>query len=155
MNRVILIGNLTRDPERRTTRSGVTTCSFTLAVERDHKDKDGNRVTDYITVIAWRNTADLCCRYLTKGRQAAVIGSWHNRSYEDKDGNKRTVSECIADDVQFLGGPPPEGMTTTTPSRTKNNSRPPLLEGPPHTKRRRSTWGRTTGRTLTPSSRRP
>ena len=57
MNRVILIGNLTRDPERRTTRSGVTTCSFTLAVERDHKDKDGNRVTDYITVIAWRNTA--------------------------------------------------------------------------------------------------
>lgn len=68
MNRVILIGNLTRDPERRTTRSGVTTCS-------------------------------------TKGRQAAVIGSWHNRSYEDKDGNKRTVSECIADDVQFLGGP--------------------------------------------------
>lgn len=85
--------------------SGVTTCSFTLAVERDHKDKDGNRVTDYITVIAWRNTADLCCRYLTKGRQAAVIGSWHNRSYEDKDGNKRTVSECIADDVQFLGGP--------------------------------------------------
>lgn len=105
MNRVILIGNLTRDPERRTTRSGVTTCGFTLAVERDHKDKDGNRVTDYITVIAWRNTADLCCRYLTKGRQAAVIGSWHNRSYEDKDGNKRTVSECIADDVQFLGGP--------------------------------------------------
>ena len=79
MNRVILIGNLTRDPERRTTRSGVTTCSFTLAVERDHKDKDGNRITDYITVIAWRNTADLCCRYLTKGRQAAVIGSWHNR----------------------------------------------------------------------------
>ena len=77
MNRVILIGNLTRDPERRTTRSGVTTCSFTLAVERDHKDKDGNRVT----------------------------GSWHNRSYEDKDGNKRTVSECNADDVQFLGGP--------------------------------------------------
>lgn len=130
MNRVILIGNLTRDPERRTTRSGVTTSSFTLAVERDHKDKDGNRVTDYITVIAWRNTAGLCCRYLTKGRQAAVIGSWHNRSYEDKDGNKRTVSECIADDVQFLGGPrgttPPEGMTTTTPSRTKNNSRPPL-----------------------------
>lgn len=117
MNRVILIGNLTRDPERRTTRSGVTTCSFTLAVERDHKDKDGNRVTDYITVIAWRNTADLCCRYLTKGRQAAVIGSWHNRSYEDKDGNKRTVSECIADDVQFLGAragtTPPEGMTTT------------------------------------------
>ena len=79
--------------------------ALSLAVERDHKDKDGNRVTDYITVIAWRNTADLCCRYLTKGRQAAVIGSWHNRSYEDKDGNKRTVSECIADDVQFLGGP--------------------------------------------------
>lgn len=90
MNKVILIGNLTKDPERRVTRSGVTTCSFTLAVERDH---------------AWRNTADLCARYLTKGRQVAVIGTWQNRSYEDKDGNKRTVAECIADDVQFLGGP--------------------------------------------------
>ena len=101
MNRVILIGNLTRDPERRTTRSGVTTCSFTLAVERDHKDKDGNRVTDYITVIAWRNTADLCCRYLTKGRQAAVIGSWHNRSYEDKDGNRRKAVEITVDSVHF------------------------------------------------------
>lgn len=124
MNRVILIGNLTRDPERRTTRSGVTTCSFTLAVERDHKDKDGNRITDYITVIAWRNTADLCCRYLTKGRQAAVIGSWHNRSYEDKDGNKRTVT-CNSSGAR-AGTTPPEDMTTTTPSRTKNNSRPPL-----------------------------
>lgn len=105
MNKVILIGNLTKDPERRVTRSGVTTCSFTLAVERDHKDKDGNRPVDFINVIAWRNTADLCARYLTKGRQAAVIGTWQNRSYEDKDGNKRTVAECIADDVQFLGGP--------------------------------------------------
>ena len=101
MNRVILIGNLTRDPERRTTRSGVTTCSFTLAVERDHKDKDGNRVTDYITVIAWRNTADLCCRYLTKGRQAAAIGSWHNRSYEDKDGNRCKAVEITVDSVHF------------------------------------------------------
>lgn len=76
MNKVILIGNLTKDPERRVTRSGVTTCSFTLAVERDHKDKDGNRAVDFINVIAWRNTADLCARYLTKGRQAAVIGTW-------------------------------------------------------------------------------
>ena len=101
MNRVILIGNLTRDPERRTTRSGVTTCSFTLAVERDHKDKDGNRVTDYITVIAWRNTADLCARYLTKGRQAAVIGTWQNRSYEDKDGNRRKAVEITVDSVHF------------------------------------------------------
>ena len=90
------------DPRHiRTTRSGVTTCSFTLAVERDHKDKDGNRVTDYITVIAWRNTADLCCRYLTKGRQAAVIGSWHNRSYEDKDGNRRKAVEITVDSVHF------------------------------------------------------
>lgn len=66
---------------------------------------NSNRPVDFINVIAWRNTADLCARYLTKGRQAAVIGTWQNRSYEDKDGNKRTVAECIADDVQFLGGP--------------------------------------------------
>lgn len=130
MNRVILIGNLTRDPERRTTRSGVTTCSFTLAVERDHKDKDGNRVTDYITVIAWRNTADLCCRYLTKGRQAAVIGSWHNaatRTRMETSARSPSASRTTCNSSGARAGTtPPEGMTTTTPSRTKNNSRPPL-----------------------------
>ncbi|MEA4901869.1 single-stranded DNA-binding protein [Desulfitobacterium sp.] len=109
MNQVFLIGNLTRDPEHRTTNGGISTCSFTLAVEREQSKKDresGNKVTDYITIITWRNTADLCARYLTKGRQVAVRGSWHNRNYEDKDGNKRTVSECIADEVKFLGAPP-------------------------------------------------
>lgn len=105
MNKVILIGNLTRDPEHRTTQSGTSQCSFTLAVERDRaKAQDGKKPVDFITVIAWRNTADLCARYLTKGRQVAVVGVWQNREYE-KDGIKRYVSECIADDVQFLGSP--------------------------------------------------
>lgn len=108
MNRVILIGNLTRDPERRTTRSGVTTCSFTLAVERDHKDKEGNRVTDYITVIAWRNTAATRTRMETSARSPSA---------------SRTT--CNSSGAR-AGTTPPEGMTTTTPSRTKNNSRPPL-----------------------------
>lgn len=144
MNKVILIGNLTKDPERRVTRSGVTTCSFTLAVERDHKDKDGNRPVDFINVIAWRNTADLCARYLTKGRQAAVIGTWQNRSYEDKDGNKRTVAECIADDVQFLGGPRREAAPQAyedydDPFPEEKRPAAPFEERPPHKppKRRR------------------
>lgn len=108
MNKVILIGNLTRDPDARTTNSGISTTSFTLAVEREQSKKDredGVKKTDFITIITWRNTADLCARYLTKGRQVAVFGRWQNREYE-KDGIKRTVSECIADEVQFLGAPP-------------------------------------------------
>lgn len=153
MNKVILIGNLTKDPERRVTRSGVTTCSFTLAVERDHKDKDGNRPVDFINVIAWRNTADLCARYLTKGRQAAVIGTWQNRSYEDKDGNKRTVAECIADDVQFLGGPAGKQRrrlmkTTTTHSRRSKDRPPPLRNG--HPINHRKGGGYTMGKTKNP-----
>jgi len=110
MNQVIIIGNLTRDPELRKTKNKQTSqCSFTLAVERPHKDADGQKKTDFIPVIAWRNTADLCARYLSKGRQAAVRGSIQYRSYEDKDGIKRTVAEVIADDVKFLGGPREHG----------------------------------------------
>lgn len=106
MNQVILIGNLTRDPELRATQGGVPVCSFTLAVERTQSkaDENGKKPVDFIPVIAWRNTAELCARYLSKGRQAAVQGSWRNREYE-KEGQRHTISECIADEVQFLGSP--------------------------------------------------
>jgi len=111
MNQVILIGNLTRDPELRKTAGGISTCSFTLAVEREQtrKDREGGAksAADFIMIITWRNTADLCAQYLAKGRQVAVLGKWRNREYE-KDGIKHTVSECIADEVQFLGPPPRE-----------------------------------------------
>lgn len=109
MNQVFLIGNLSRDPEHRQTTGGISTCSFTLAVEREQSRKDresgAKQAADFITIITWRNTADLCARYLAKGRQVAVIGKWRNREYE-KDGQKRYISECVADEVQFLGPPP-------------------------------------------------
>ena len=108
MNQVILIGNICKDPELRKTQSGISTCTFTVAVEREQSKRDkenGTHTTDFITVVTWRNTAELCAKYLSKGRQVAVQGKWRNREYE-KEGIKRYVSECIADEVKFLGAPP-------------------------------------------------
>lgn len=104
MNKVILIGNLTKDPQMRTTQSGVSVCSFTIAVNRRFKDANGERQSDFIPVVAWRKAADLCGQYLAKGRKVGVIGELQTRSYEAKDGTKRYVTEVIADEVEFLNG---------------------------------------------------
>lgn len=116
MNKVILIGNLTRDPEYSTTTGGVAKCSFTLAVQRRFANADGVREADFIPVICWRQTAENCAKYLAKGRKAAVEGSVQTRSYDAQDGTKRYVTEVIADSVEFLSRanadpgptPPPE-----------------------------------------------
>lgn len=102
MNKAILIGNLTRDPEHTTTPSGVPVCKFTLAVQRRFADASGKRQADFLNVVAWRQLADLCGRYLAKGRKAAVIGEIQTRSYDAQDGTKRYITEIIADEVQFL-----------------------------------------------------
>lgn len=102
MNRVILIGNLTRDPEVRTTNSGVSVCTFSIAVNRKNKSQSGEKVTDYFNIVAWRQLGELCGRYLAQGRKVCVVGELQNRSYEGKDGTKRYVTEVIADDVEFL-----------------------------------------------------
>lgn len=103
MNKVILIGNLTRDPEMRQTTNGTNVCTFTLAVNRRFKDKNtGEAATDFFTVIAWRQLAELCGRYLAKGRKVCITGELQNRSYDAKDGTKRYVTEIIAEDVEFL-----------------------------------------------------
>lgn len=102
MNKVMLVGNLTADPELRSTGSGISVCSFRVAVERRFKDGDGNRVTDFIPVTCWRQLADLCGRYLAKGRKVGVVGTLQMRNYEDKQGNKRTAYEVVADEVEFL-----------------------------------------------------
>ena len=96
-----MIGNLTRDPELRTTQSGLSVCSFTLAVNRRAK-KDGQQETDFIDVVAWRVLADNCAKYLAKGKKAAVVGAIQTSSYEDKNGNKRKKWEILADEVEFL-----------------------------------------------------
>ena len=102
MNKVILIGNLTRDPELTETPSGVPVCRFTIAVSRDYSDSQGNKETDFFNIITWRGKAETCGKYLKKGNKVAVCGSLQNRSYEDKDGIKRTVTDVIASDVEFL-----------------------------------------------------
>jgi len=101
MNKVILMGRLTRDPELKQTNSGVSLCNFTLAVDRSYKDRDGNKQTDFINCIAWRKTAEFTSKYFQKGDRMAVIGSWENRSWEDNEGNKKYVSECIVDEAHF------------------------------------------------------
>lgn len=102
MNSVNIVGNLTRDPETRTTANGISHCSFTVAVNRRVKNADGTRSADYINVSCWRQLADLCAQYLAKGRKVAVTGSLQTRDYTAQDGSKRYVTEVLADSVDFL-----------------------------------------------------
>lgn len=102
LNKVFLMGRLTRDPELRRTQSGTAVASFTIAVDRDFKDKaTGERQTDFIEVVAWRNTGEFVSRYFTKGRMAVVEGRLQIRDYTDKEGNKRRKAEVVADQVYF------------------------------------------------------
>ena len=103
MNKAILIGNLANDPESRTTSSGIAQCTFRLAVQRRFANAQGVREADFLTIVCWRQTAELCSRYLSKGRKVAVEGSIQTRSYDAQDGTKRYVTEIIADNVEFLG----------------------------------------------------
>jgi single-strand DNA-binding protein len=103
MNKVILIGNLANDPEARTTQSGISQSTFRVAVQRRFANAQGVRETDFLTVVAWRQNADFCNRYLSKGRKVAVEGSIQTRSYDAQDGSKRYVTEIIADSVEALG----------------------------------------------------
>ena len=102
MNKVILVGNLTRDPELSETPSGVAVCRFAIAVTRDYANSDGNRETDFFNITVWRGRAENCGKYLKKGNKVAVVGSLQNRSYEDKDGIKRNVTDVIANEVEVL-----------------------------------------------------
>jgi len=102
LNRIILIGRLTKDPELRFTPSGVAVANFTLAVERSRKNAQGEKETDFFDVVAWRQLGELCANYLSKGKLAAVDGELHIRSYEGQDGQKRKAVEVQADNVRFL-----------------------------------------------------
>lgn len=102
MNRVFLIGNLTKDPEKTTTSGGITNCRFTVAVTRRFSGQNGAKETDFFTVVCWRGQAENCASYLRKGSKVGVVGSIQNRSYEGSDGVKRYSTEIVADEVQFL-----------------------------------------------------
>ena len=102
LNHIIIMGRLTRDPEIRHTQTGTAVASFALAVDRDFKDKaTGEKATDFIDVVAWRNTAEFVSRYFSKGRMAVVEGRLQIRDWTDKDGNKRRSAEVVADNVYF------------------------------------------------------
>ena len=102
LNKIFIMGRLTRDPELRRTQTGTPVASFTLAVDRDLKDKQtGERKTDFIDCVAWRNTGEFASKYFAKGRVAVVEGRLQMRDWTDKDGNKRRSAEVVADNVYF------------------------------------------------------
>lgn len=107
MNHTYLIGNLTRDPDVKSTNAGIKVCNFTIAVNRRMKN-NGEQQTDFFNIVAWRQLAELCEKYLSKGKKVAVIGSIQTRTYE-KDGVKRTAWDILADEVEFLS-PTDKGM---------------------------------------------
>ena len=119
MNKVILIGNLTKDPELSTTNSGINYCRFTLAVPKRFVS-GGEREAEFINIVVWRTQADNCHKYLKKGSKAGVVGSLQTRSYDAQDGTKRYVTEVIADEVEFLSSKNSD-TATTTPSETSSS----------------------------------
>ena len=101
LNKILIMGRLTRDPELRRTNSGTAVTSFTLAVDRDFKNAYGTKETDFVDCVAWRSTAEFAAKYFTKGRMAIVEGKLQIRDWQDKDGNKRRNAEVIADNLYF------------------------------------------------------
>ena len=102
LNKIILIGRLTRDPELRYTPNGTAVCNFSLAVERNFTNRDGEREVDFIDIVVWRRQAENCANHLAKGRLVAVEGRLQIRSYENSEGQKRRATEVVANNVQFL-----------------------------------------------------
>lgn len=104
LNNVSLMGRITADPDLRYTASGTAVTSFCIAIERSMKAKDGERLTDFINIVAWQGTAEFICKYFHKGDMIAIVGEIQSRNYEDKDGKKRTAYEVLAKQASFCGG---------------------------------------------------
>ena len=101
LNKAILMGRLTKDPELKTTQSGNSVCSFTLAIDRRFKNQQGERETDFIPIVAWRQTAEFAAKYFNKGSKMALVGTIQPRSWEDQNGERRYITEVIADEIYF------------------------------------------------------
>lgn len=102
MNKVVLIGRLVRDPELRTTGSGIEVATVTIAVDRKYKNASGERESDFIPLVVWRQQARFLSQYFSKGNRIGVVGSIQTRNWEDKDGHKRTTTEVVVDEVEFI-----------------------------------------------------
>ena len=130
MNKVFLIGNLTRDPELTETASGVALCHFSIAVQRDYTSQDGEKQTDFFNCTAWRGLGESIARYTKKGKKVAVGGSIQLRNYEDNQGTKRTAVDIIVQDCEFLS--PKDnaetGASTPPPVQVCMNRNKPTLQ---------------------------
>lgn len=120
MQKIVVCGNLTADPETRATQSGVTVCSFTVAVNRRFADKDGERQTDFFRINAWRQLGEVCAKHLSKGKKVIVIGELQARLYDAKNGEKRMSLDVAADEVEFLS--PAEKAEAKPQKKDKENS---------------------------------
>ena len=120
-NKVILIGNLTSDPELKQSGSGASVCSFDIAVNRKY-NKDGNNAVDFITIVAWRSQAEFVCKFFKKGKPILVCGQLQTRSWTDKQGNKRISTEVVADEFSFVGN-------VDNASDAKESTTTPFLPG--------------------------
>lgn len=114
MNKIILIGNVVRDPASSVTQNGVRFTQFSIAVNRPYADNDGNKTADYFDIIAWRNLADNCARYLFKGSKVGIVGTMQRRTYTDSKDIKRTAYDVIAESVEFLS-PKSSGQSEEAP----------------------------------------
>lgn len=102
MNKVLLVGNLTKDPELTTTTNGISVCRFSIAVSRRYVGASGERETDFTNIVVWRGQAENCHKYLKKGSKCGIVGTLQTRSYDAQDGSKRYVTEVVADEVEFI-----------------------------------------------------
>ena len=132
-NKVILIGNMTADPELKQTPSGVSVCSFSIAVNRRFKSENGQQDTDFINIVAWRQSAEFVARYFKKGNPILVCGQIQTRNYEDSQGQKRYVTEVVAEEVSFVESKgeskPAEPNVSIPTNRAGRSNKPPMPTG--------------------------
>lgn len=130
LNRITIMGRLTRDPEYRATPSGLSVVNFSVAVDRDFPSQSGEKETDFIDCVAWRKTAEFITKYFTKGSLIVLSGRLQIRGWTDKDGNKRRTAEIVADNVYFGGGKSATDATTSHPSQPVSASDYSVITGP-------------------------
>ncbi len=128
MNKITLIGNLTRDPELSQLPSGVSVCKFAIAVNRNFTNANGERETDFFNITAWRGLGENCAKYLAKGRKVCVVGSVQIRNYEDKDGNRRTAVDVVAEDIEFLSSRNDDAPATGATSAPRQSAKKQVSE---------------------------
>lgn len=124
MNKAVLLGRLTRDPELKSTGNGISYASFTIAVDRRFKGKDGERQADFINCVAWRQTADFIAKYFPKGRLIAVCGSIQTRTWDDQEGKKHYITEVVVDEANFAGSNGQQNSNTPTSNSSTSESIP-------------------------------